>query len=119
MLGYAPVAGDAFSVLTATAGLSGEFESVDFGDAMLPDGFAWQVVYDRTTADGDGLEVVLEVLPPVEVEVDGVAIESTLSSYSPGTDFDFTDQDTNSIAAVVDNGATLQMAGRRSRCHTP
>ena len=104
-------AGDTFSVLTATAGLSGEFETVDFGDAVLADGFAWQVVYDRTTADGDGLEVVLEVLPPVEVEVDAVAIEAALSSYSPGTDFDFTDQDTNSIAAVVDNGATLQIDG--------
>ena len=111
LLGYVPVAGDSFSILTATAGLSGEFETVDFGDAVLADGLAWQVVYDRTTADGDGLEVVLEVLPPVEVEVDAVAIESALSSYSPGTDFDFTDQDTNSIAAVVDNGATLQIDG--------
>ena len=111
LLGYVPVAGDSFSILTATAGLSGEFETVDFGDAVLADGLAWQVVYDRTTADGDGLEAVLEVLPPVEVEVDAVAIEAALSSYSPGTDFDFTDQDTNSIAAVVDNGATLQIDG--------
>ena len=107
-----------FSILTATAGLSGEFEEIRFNgevqansQSWLADGLAWQVVYDRTTADGDGMEVVLEVLPPVEVEVDAVAIESALSSYSPGTDFDFTDQDTNSIAAVVGNGATLQIDG--------
>ena len=106
-----PVAGDSFSILTATAGLSGEFENVDFGDAMLPNGLAWQVVYDRTTADGDGLEVVLEVLPLVEVEVDSAPVEAAIASYGAGQDVDSADQDANSLASVTDGGATLEIDG--------